>query len=576
MQFANNLQTVLVSGLILVNLFLAENILAATVPPANDPPLRCMGYGNVQSISLSDWESGLGSWTTGTHDVAKRGTFDTPDWAVVGNLPGGQSGTAAFVANLNSGDCGADDESGALNLDSPLIVLPVGPQVPRISFKHWFDIEQDWDGGNLKISVNGGPFNLVPKTAIEVGTYSDSLLPAQDEDEFDLNTNPLAGQDVYTGTYNNLLEGSWIESHVNLLGIAAGGDSVRLRFDFGVDGCSGAIGWYIDEVEFYRCDAELPPSDCGNEVIDPGEQCDDGNDFIEDGCSNTCQLEEGWQCTEPIPPGTIDDPGFEDGRPNAFWDESSTNPFGSPICDVASCGTGAGVGPAEGTFWAWFGGVPNQLGTLSQSIVIPTMNPNLAFELEVPVCAAPTDFVEISIDGTPVWTIDGTSPLCGEDGYTSQVADISAFADDGSHDLEIHSESGAGISNFFFDEFSLPGGPSVCAPVGTSLTLVKQVINNNGGTALESDWTLNADGPTPLSDSGPVVESGKGFAPGTYDLSESGGSGGYNASAWVCDGNGSQDDDDTITLAMGQSATCTIINDDIGVIEELIFENGFE
>jgi fibro-slime domain-containing protein len=38
---------------------------------------------------------------------------------------------------------------------------------------------------------------------------------------------------------------------------------------------------------------------CGNGRIDPGETCDDGNTVSGDGCSSTCQLEPGWQC--PIP-----------------------------------------------------------------------------------------------------------------------------------------------------------------------------------------------------------------------------------------------------------------------------------
>ena len=33
------------------------------------------------------------------------------------------------------------------------------------------------------------------------------------------------------------------------------------------------------------------PEDCGNDVTDPGETCDDGNDVSGDGCSATCQTE---------------------------------------------------------------------------------------------------------------------------------------------------------------------------------------------------------------------------------------------------------------------------------------------
>ena len=94
-----------------------------------------------------------------------------------------------------------------------------------------------------------------------------------------------------------------------------------------------------------------------------------------------------------------------------------------------------------------------------------------------------------------------------------------------------------------------------------SLTLVKEVIKNNGGTAEATAWTLTASGPTGFSGAGPTVTNGVSFDAGTYDLSESGGPSGYSASAWVCVG-GTHVDGDTVTLGLGQSATCTITNDD--------------
>ncbi|MBK6647638.1 MAG: sortase [Anaerolineales bacterium] len=87
-----------------------------------------------------------------------------------------------------------------------------------------------------------------------------------------------------------------------------------------------------------------------------------------------------------------------------------------------------------------------------------------------------------------------------------------------------------------------------------SLTLVKQVINDNGGSNAAGDWTLTADGTSFTSGVSQNVN------PGTYTLAESGPSG-YTASAWVCVG-GSQTGSD-ITLALGESATCTITNNDI-------------
>ncbi len=92
-----------------------------------DAPPLCEGLGSAQTFFSEDWEGGSlpAGWDVGTHDVANPPTFDTPDWAVVGNLPAGANGTyAAFVQDLIIGDCAADDESGALYLDSPDIMVP--------------------------------------------------------------------------------------------------------------------------------------------------------------------------------------------------------------------------------------------------------------------------------------------------------------------------------------------------------------------------------------------------------------------------------------------------------------------
>jgi hypothetical protein len=109
----------------------------------------------------------------------------------VGSLPDSRLGMAAFVVNLDSGDCVDDDESGALTLDSPSILIPAGTLVPRISVDHWVATEFGWDGGNIKISVNGGGFNLIPKSAIDFNPCNSTLISAPDG-----NTNPLAGEDA--------------------------------------------------------------------------------------------------------------------------------------------------------------------------------------------------------------------------------------------------------------------------------------------------------------------------------------------------------------------------------------------
>ena len=431
----------------------------------NNPPERCLNQGEFHSIALTDWESGLGAWTVSTYGIANPLTFDTPDWAIVDELPSEREGSAAFVANLNIGNCEDDDETGALALEGPVISVPAETVALRMSFNHWMSSERDWDGGNLKMSVNGGEFDLVPGSAFEVSPYNDTLFPLLGLE----NTNPMAGQDAFTGADGGTLNGSWGQSQIALAGLAEAGDDIQLRFDFGVDACSGAVGWYVDDVEVYTCSDEFSPL-CGNGVLDSIEQCDDGNNEDSDGCSAVCEIEEGWLCTVPIPATSIPDHSFEAGPNGGVWDAASIE-FGSPICNENTCGLGNGTGPSDGDYWAWFGGIEKpeasyEESSLSQSITIDAGVTELTFDLEVFECDSASDYLELSIDGTQVFFIDGADPACGTLGHAKQSVDISAYADDGTHNLQFYSESftvNNFSTNFFVDNLAIPGIPSQCA-----------------------------------------------------------------------------------------------------------------
>jgi uncharacterized repeat protein (TIGR01451 family) len=111
--------------------------------------------------------------------------------------------------------------------------------------------------------------------------------------------------------------------------------------------------------------------------------------------------------------------------------------------------------------------------------------------------------------------------------------------------------------------------------IAPSLTLVKQVVNDNGGTRVPTDWLLTASGPTPLSGAG-GASSGSGFSAGSYTLAEAGPSG-YAASDWSCAGSGAQSGS-SIALDPGESAICTIRNDDIQPVltltKQVVNDNG--
>ena len=144
-------------------------------------------------------------------------------------------------------------------------------------------------------------------------------------------------------------------------------------------------------------------------------------------------------------------------------------------------------------------------------------------------------------------------------GYTRVISGDCAA--DGSITLEVGDNAACTITN---------------SDIPPSLTLDKVVVNLDGGTAVKTDWTLSAAGPTPISGAGGAT-SGPTFSAGTYTLSESGGPAGYSAGPWICTGDVTNTGN-SITLGLGQHASCTITNDDIPpqltLVKDVINDNG--
>jgi hypothetical protein len=203
-------------------------------------------------VFKDDFEDGqLDGWTLSNQGVYTG--WPGLDWATDSSLPAGRAGSAAFAADPDAGDCGAGDNdiSGMMSMESPPIVAPGG--TTRLSFTHYIASEQGFDGGNVWISVNGRAYTQIPTAAFLFNPYNQALVTAAGG-----NTNPMAGQLAFTGTDANKLVSSWGTSIVDLAATGArisAGDSLRFRFDFGMDGCAGIDGWYVDDVTVSACGA---------------------------------------------------------------------------------------------------------------------------------------------------------------------------------------------------------------------------------------------------------------------------------------------------------------------------------
>src|SRR6266545_4193227 len=179
-------------------------------------------------------------------------------------------------------------------------------------------------------------------------------------------------------------------------------------------------------------------------------------------------------------------------------------------------------------------------------------------------------------------TIDSTTYTNGGAGFGNNGTTGQITVDSGSHSASEAGHSPTALSNYV-SSYSCSNGLSgngtsitgitvnagdhvVCTFTNArkpQLTLVKTVTNDNGGQALPTAWLLSATGPggDPNSFSG---QGGAGphdvTAGAAYALAESGGPSGYTAGNWSC--NGGSQNGASITLAAGQSATCTINNND--------------
>jgi hypothetical protein len=100
-----------------------------------------------------------------------------------------------------------------------------------ISLQHWMSIEAGWDGGNLEIAVNGGPWQLVePLSGYHFVTPDNNALP---------------GVPALTGETQG-----WERLVLDITGQVEPGDEVALRLNLLSDGLIEGPGWYIDDLSY--------------------------------------------------------------------------------------------------------------------------------------------------------------------------------------------------------------------------------------------------------------------------------------------------------------------------------------
>jgi MYXO-CTERM domain-containing protein len=123
----------------------------------------------------------------------------------------------------------------------------------------------------------------------------------------------------------------------------AASDTVQVAFTLRSDGGLEFGGWSIDSLCIVGAGEQVEDPFCGNGIVEDGEECDDGNDIIGDGCDPDCTF------SENEPPGTDDPPETDD--PGGTGDETETDgdtSFG-PGADYDLVGRGCGCAASDGT-----------------------------------------------------------------------------------------------------------------------------------------------------------------------------------------------------------------------------------
>ena len=157
---------------------------------------------------------------------------------------------------------------------------------------------------------------------------------------------------------------------------------------------------------------------------------------------------------------SVFDGGFEDGTPNPSWNEASLV-FGTPLCDLATCGNCAGNCSARtGSWYAWFGGANElEIGSIDQDITIPAGATNASLTFWVKMATTfdhGLDSLKCQMDTSTMFVVTNADSNTYSADYVMETMDVSAYADGSSHNLQFWGyQQGAGITNILVDDVSL-------------------------------------------------------------------------------------------------------------------------
>jgi bacillopeptidase F (M6 metalloprotease family) len=178
-------------------------------------------------------------WDFETDDGGLTPAGDVWEWGAPTSGPGAaHSGVNLWATVL----AGTYPSSANATLDLPPITIAADRPYASFSFWHWYNMENEYDGGNVQVSTDGG------------ATFA-LLTPAGGYDGIARTGNAgIPGQPCFTDIHE-----SWQQELFDLSAYA--GQQVVLRFHFGSDGSVVRSGWYIDDLRLRSSNVDdVPPA----------------------------------------------------------------------------------------------------------------------------------------------------------------------------------------------------------------------------------------------------------------------------------------------------------------------------
>lgn len=209
-------------------------------------------------------------------------------------------------------------------------------------------------------------------------------------------------------------------------------------------------------------------TDCGNNLREGTEVCDGtalNNQTCQTqgfsggtlACNAACTAYNTAGCTCTTTNLFVINGGFDSGPNGGQWTEASSS-FGTPVCDVATCGTGGGTGPQAGGYWAWFGGtvIAAETATVTRSVVLNPGTATLRFQFDIPSCEDPLTSIDtfaVTVDGLTVFSTNNLDANCGVIGYELKTIDLTPYANGASHTIQFRgvTDDFDIATNFFVD-----------------------------------------------------------------------------------------------------------------------------